>query len=262
MSLFLLLPVATFIGFLILQSLLPRRRIQSELKERAINHVGLLLINLIVGGLLPFLSLVLVSHWAATHGLGLFNWLPISSGVAFWLGAAICVVALDFAIYWQHVATHKLSWLWRFHKVHHSDPDFEVSTAIRFHPVELVLSLVYKGLCVVVLGAPIAAVLIFEFLLLFGSQFSHSNTKLPQNFDSILRTTIATPDVHRIHHSVHRDEHDSNYGFFLIWWDKLFGTYTKAPRDSHEDMRIGLSYIQPKDASRLDKLLLMPIKRP
>jgi sterol desaturase/sphingolipid hydroxylase (fatty acid hydroxylase superfamily) len=264
MNLLLALPVVTFVLFLGLQFFFPRRRLGSDIKQRVFSHAGLFLVNIIVVRLLPFISLVVVAKGAAQNNFGLLNWLDLASfdTAGFWIVVALSVVILDFAIYWQHVATHKWDWLWRFHKVHHSDPDFEVSTAIRFHPVELVLSLVYKAACVALLGAPVVAVLVFEFLLLFGAQFSHSNIKLPNRLDAILRTTIATPDVHRIHHSVHRHEHDTNYGFFLIWWDKLFGTYSRDPQESHENMRVGLSYIAASDAARLDKMLSMPVNKP
>jgi sterol desaturase/sphingolipid hydroxylase (fatty acid hydroxylase superfamily) len=166
---------------------------------------------------------------------------------------------MDFAIYWQHVATHRIGFLWKIHKIHHSDKDMDVSTSIRFHPFELVLSLFYKCLCVIVLGAPVVAVILFELLLFVSPAFNHSNLKLPIWLDAKLRWIMATPDVHRIHHSVIDDEQNTNYGFFIIWWDKLFGTFTPQPSASHDDMPIGLKD-DDNDFDRVDKMLLGPFR--
>lgn len=201
------------------------------------------------------LTLVAVAAWAQHQQLGLFHWLAVPS----WLACLISVVALDFAIYWQHVATHKIPLLWRMHKVHHADRDMDVTTAVRFHPFELLLSLAYKALVIVLLGAPIVSVIIFELLLFIGPAFNHSNLRLPSWLDKQLRWIIATPDVHRAHHSVHRDEQDTNYGFFLIWWDRLFNTYTAQPREGHEHMRIGLAD-EEGQCERVDQMLIAPFK--
>ncbi len=202
------------------------------------------------------LSLIAVAAYARENSLGLFNAFPF---LAFPLVVLLCVIALDFAIYWQHVATHKWGILWRLHKVHHADHDMDVTTAIRFHPIELLLSLVYKSLLVLLLGVPVLAVIIFELLLFVGPAFNHSNLAVPAWLDSKLRLIIATPDVHRAHHSTKIGEQNTNYGFFLIWWDKLFGTYTDIPDEGHVAMKIGLQ--DPSQRyEKVDEMLLAPFR--
>jgi len=252
-----LLPLLAFLLFLLLQTWLPRRDIRGDAVVRAAHNLLLFLINTVIFRFAIPLGLVLVSLWASDNVIGFFNLIHVSH----WLAVMLCVVALDFAVYWQHVATHKIDLLWRLHKVHHADHQMDVTTAVRFHPVELLLSLLYKSLAVLLLGAPVAAVLLFELILFIGPAFNHSNMALPRWLDSALRTVIATPDVHRAHHSVYKEEQDTNYGFFLIWWDRLFNTYTKAPRDGHVDMRIGLSDSTKEETITIDKMLLMPFKK-
>ena len=145
------------------------------------------------------------------------------------------------------------------HKVHHADTEMDVTTAIRFHPIELLLSLAFKSLVVIVLGAPAMAIIIFELLLFVGPAFNHSNLKLPSRLDSLLRLFIATPDAHRAHHSTIIAEQNTNYGFFLIWWDKLFGTYTQVPKGGHELMPIGL-LAEEDQCHTIDKMLIAPFK--
>lgn len=248
----LLLPISSFLLLLLLQFIWPRRDLIKSGFQRLYHNLLLFTFNaIIMRGLVP-LTLVLVAQWAINEQVGIFNMLATEALVAI----VVSVVVLDFAVYWQHVATHKIGWLWRIHKVHHADHDMDVTTAIRFHPVELLLSLVYKSAVVLLLGAPIIAIIIFELLLFIGPAFNHSNLRLPLVIDKALRLFIATPDVHRAHHSIYKSEQDTNYGFFLIWWDKLFGTYTSQPRGGHTEMRIGLT--DEPDCERIEQMLLAP----
>lgn len=269
------IPVVLFVVLLALQAMFPRR----PLSLNTISHSGqsnwqrighnflLFAFNVLLTRVAVPLSVLAVSVWASENGLGLFNssGLFSSSGltnlflVPDWLTVLVCVVALDFAIYWQHVATHHWPILWRMHKVHHADSEMDVTTAIRFHPLELLLSLVFKSLIIVMLGAPIAAVIIFELLLFIGPAFNHSNVKLPIKLDRFLRFFIATPDTHRAHHSTLIHEQNTNYGFFLIWWDKIFNTYTQEPIGGHDAMSIGL-VDNDDQCPTVQKMLLAPFK--
>lgn len=250
-----LLPAAVFLLLWLLQSLAPRRDLVKTGIVRVCHNLFLFLVNSIVLRLMVPLTLVLVAQWAHLNGIGLFNVFNLSP----WLAGAVSVVALDFAIYWQHVATHKIPVLWRLHKVHHADQEMDVTTAIRFHPFELILSLIYKSLVVALLGAPVSAVIVFELLLFIGPAFNHSNWRVPRRLDDILRWCVVTPDVHRAHHSVFKHEQDTNYGFFLIWWDRLFKTYTPEPMDGHAAMQVGL--LREEDqCQRIDQMLLAPFK--
>ena len=151
---------------------------------------------------------------------------------------------LDLVIYGQHVAMHKVPALWRLHRMHHVDLDFDVTTGARFHPVEIVLSMLIKFAAILVIGAPAMAVLVFEVVLNATAMFNHSNVRLPAGLDRVLRLVLVTPDMHRVHHSVIRRETDSNYGFNLPWWDRIFGTYRDQPEAGHTGMQIGLSDIR------------------
>lgn len=250
-----IIPFASFVILLVLQSLWPRRTLTNSGSTRILHNLLLFVVNTLLMRVAVPLTLVGASAWASQHDTGLFNVLTMPS----WAVVLLCVVALDFAIYWQHVATHKFAVLWRLHKVHHADHEMDVSTAIRFHPIELLLSLAFKSVAVILLGAPILAVLIFELLLFVGPAFNHSNLSLPAWLDKRLRYVIATPDTHRAHHSTLMSEQNTNYGFFLIWWDKLFGTYTDVPSGGHENMAIGLDSPEQK-FERVDQMLVAPFR--
>ena len=246
---------ALFLLLLFLQFVFPKRKFKTAVYIARLHNGLLFVVNFLIFKFCVPLTLIAVAVWAESNKAGLFNQFVMS----YWLTVVLSVVLLDFAIYWQHVVSHKWKWLWRFHKVHHYDLEMDITTAVRFHPVELFLSLLYKSVCVVLLGAPILAVAIFEFLLLAGAMFSHSNMKLPEGFEKLIRYVIVTPDMHRIHHSVHRQEHDTNYGFFIPWWDFWFASYTKAPKDGQQTMRIGLTQNRkPEFCGRLVNLLKMP----
>ena len=178
--------------------------------------------------------------------------------VAFEIVAA--VILLDLTIYGQHVASHKWSILWRFHKVHHADRDIDVTTGTRFHPVEIVLSMFYKCLCVLLIGPAVIAVFIFEMVLNATAMFNHANVKLPSWLDRGIRMILVTPDMHRVHHSIIRRETDSNYGFSLSVWDRIFGTYIARPSAGHDRMTIGLSQYQTSRPSSLAWCLNLPFR--
>ena len=181
--------------------------------------------------------------------------------VPYWVAFGISFVVLDFAIWFSHLASHKVPMFWRIHRMHHSDVDIDASTAVRFHPIEIALSMIWKFIIIILLGAPVYSVLIFEIVLNGSAIFNHSNTKLPLWFDKILRLIVVTPDMHRVHHSVIRNEHNTNYGFNLSIWDRLFNTYTDQPKDGHEGMTIGLPDWQDEKPTRIDWSLMVPFKK-
>ncbi len=233
--------LAVFAGVLalmaVLEALLPRRRTGVTRRHRwttnlALAATGTLLLRLAV----PLLATG-VALEAERRGFGLFHWTDAPYAVAF----VLSLLALDLMVYGQHVLFHKAGILWRLHRVHHADPHVDATTGIRFHPVEILISMGLKMAAVALLGAPVAAVILFEVLLNAAAMFNHSNLKIGERTDRFLRLFIVTPDMHRVHHSVHRDEHDMNFGFSLSLWDRLFGTYRAAPREGHIAMRLGLA---------------------
>lgn len=186
-----------------------------------------------------------VAWLAAQRGWGLLPLLPIPG----WAAALLAVLALDLAIYGQHVAFHAVPWLWRLHRVHHADEHMDASTGVRFHPVEALLSLGWKIVAIVLLGASPSAVFVFELLLNLSSLFNHGNVSLPRWLEPLARWLVVTPGMHRVHHSCERAEHDSNFGFNLPWWDRLFGTY-RAEAEAGDQIRFGLAelWAQPTDS--------------
>lgn len=197
-----------------------------------------------------------VADYAAQHGIGLMHWLGMSAIVA----VPLSILVLDFAIWLQHVASHKISLFWRLHRMHHADQDIDVTTAIRFHPIEIALSMLWKIVWVLALGAPAVAVLLFEIILNGCAMFNHANAALPAGLDRVLRRFIVTPDMHRVHHSVRPDEHNSNFGFNFPFWDWIFRTYTPQPSAGHTGMTIGLSPYQAEGPTRLSWCLLLPFR--
>lgn len=251
---------AVFAGVLVLMAALeaafPRKDRTQPRARRWLTNGGFVVIDALALRLvLPVLA-VGMAGIAAQNGWGLFN----NVALPFWLEIALAFVILDLLIYVQHVATHKISLLWRLHKVHHADRDIDATTGVRFHPVEIVLSMMYKLVCVIILGAPALAVFLFEVALNAAALFNHANVRLPSGVDRIVRRVIVTPDMHRVHHSVHRQETDSNYGFFLSVWDRMFRTYVAAPRDGHDAMTIGLSDHQDEKPSQFFWSLWLPFR--
>ena len=204
---------------------------------------------------LPFAA-VLAAADATARGWGLLNLVALPG----WIEVIVVILIMDLAIWVQHLLSHKIPLLWRIHRVHHSDIEFDVTTAIRFHPVEIALSMGFKIGLVYLLGPAAWTVVVFEILLNGSAMFNHANIALPQKLDRVIRSVLVTPDMHRIHHSVHRSEHDSNYGFALSWWDHLFGTYTQDPQDGHQQMKIGLQW-QDLRPTRLIWSLALPFMR-
>ena len=220
------------------------------------NNLGLVVVDTLLVRILFPTTAVGLALVAEAHGLGLFNVLVLPA----WIGVVASVILLDLAIYFQHVLFHAVPGLWRLHRMHHADLDIDVSTGLRFHPIEILLSMVIKLAVVIALGAPALAVLIFEVLLNATSMFNHSNVRIPKHFDGVLRWFVVTPDMHRVHHSILARETNSNFGFNLPWWDRLFGTYRAQPTAGHEAMTIGIEQFRDPRELRLDRMLLQPFR--
>ncbi|TVR79853.1 MAG: sterol desaturase family protein [Rhodospirillales bacterium] len=235
----------------------PRRVRQVARRVRWAANLGIVAIDALAIRVVFPVAAVGMALIAADQGWGLFNALA----VPFWVAVVLSVVLLDLAIWTQHLVFHKVPWLWRLHRMHHTDLDFDVTTGLRFHPLEIVLSMAIKMAVIVALGAPAAAVVAFEVILNGLALFNHANVRLPAGIDAVLRRVIVTPDMHRVHHSVHRDETDSNYGFNLSVWDRLFGTYRAQPRDGHTGMTIGLDIFRSRRDLTLFRLLVQPFAR-
>ena len=228
--------------------LAPRRVLNVSKVMRWANNLGIVVLNTVLLRLLFPAAAVGIALFAREQGWGLLNYFQLPYGIA----VLASVVAMDFAIYLQHVMFHAVPALWRLHRMHHADLDFDVTTGARFHPVEIILSMLIKFAVIVVLGAPALAVVIFEVLLNGTAMFNHSNVRIPRRLDAALRWLVVTPDMHRVHHSVEDDEANSNFGFNLPWWDRLLGTYRDQPRAGHEAMTIGIKTF--RDTKRCDTL--------
>ena len=253
--------LAVFFGlfgaFALAETVTPRRKLTFKRWNRWFTNWAISIINAVLTGVMKALlgaTAVLAALDAADLGVGLFNTLDLP----IWLEVIAVFVILDFAIWFQHLISHKIPILWRLHRVHHADRDIDVTTAIRFHPLEIGLSMLFKVALVYALGAPVIAVILFEVVLNGAAMFNHANIRLPQEWDQRLRKVIVTPDMHRVHHSVDRREHDMNYGFNLSIWDRLFRTYLAQPRHGHEDMTIGLAEYQTNEPTTFPWSLKLP----
>jgi sterol desaturase/sphingolipid hydroxylase (fatty acid hydroxylase superfamily) len=251
--------LSAFVGVFALvalwEVLSPRRALTLSRTIRWLNNLGLVALNSLILRLLFPAAAVGMAGFVRDQGWGVFNYIDVAPAVAL-VGS---VVALDFIIYLQHVLVHAIPALWRLHRVHHADLDYDVTTGARFHPLEIVLSMLIKFAAIIVLGPPLVAVLIFEVLLNATAMFNHGNIRLPRGVDRVLRLFVVTPDMHRVHHSVYDDEANSNFGFNLPWWDRLFGTYRDQPRDGHVAMTIGIdTFREPRQVSWLPGILIMP----
>ncbi|VAW96115.1 Fatty acid hydroxylase family (carotene hydroxylase/sterol desaturase) [hydrothermal vent metagenome] len=237
--------------------LAPRRKLTVSKTIRWANNLAIVFLNNFVLRLVFPVVAVGVASFAHDNGWGVLNYVELP----FWLAAVISIIAMDFIIYLQHVMVHAIPSLWRLHRVHHADLDFDVTTGARFHPLEIILSMLIKFATIIVLGPPVVAVVLFEIILNMTAMFNHSNVKLPLALDKILRLFLVTPDMHRVHHSVEDDEANSNFGFSLPWWDRAFGTYRAQPRQGHENMVIGIHKIRDtKQVSWLPGMLMLPFK--
>jgi len=245
-----------FVAFAAWEAYSPRRRRSLSVAIRWVSNLGMGAMNALIPPLIVPVAAVGVAIAAREHGVGLFN----QYAAPYWLAFVASVVILDFAIYLQHVMFHAVPVLWRLHRVHHSDVDLDVSSGVRFHLIEILISLGIKSAVVLAIGPPAAAVFVFEILLNGTSMFNHANLRLPAGVDRLLRLIVVTPDMHRVHHSVVPREMNTNFGFNLPWWDRLCGTYTPQPAAGHEGMQIGLDRYRDAHAQRLDQLLVQPIQ--
>jgi sterol desaturase/sphingolipid hydroxylase (fatty acid hydroxylase superfamily) len=252
--------LATFLGvFAILgiaEAVRPRRRRSFGRRLRWTNNLAIIVCDSLVLRIVFPTAAIGMALLAEQRGWGLMN----LAGMPDWAAISAALLALDLAVYGQHVAFHAVPTLWRVHRMHHADLDIDVTTGVRFHPIEMVLSMVLKLLVIAALGAPPVAVLVFEVLLNATSLFNHANLRLAPGLDRALRRLVVTPDMHRVHHSTLAVEHNSNFGFNLSCWDRVFGTYRPAPLAGHEAMTIGLDSFRSPRELMLDRMLLQPFR--
>ena len=234
----------------------PRRRREFPRFLRWSNNLGLVVLDAALVRLLFPVVAVGLAVMAAENGWGLFNIVDVPG----WVAVLVSLLVLDLAIYLQHVMFHAVPALWRLHRMHHADLEFDVTTGLRFHPVEILLSMAIKLAVVMALGPPAVAVLVFEVLLNGSAMFNHSNVRLPERVDALLRLVIVTPDMHRVHHSILPSETNSNFGFNVPWWDRLLGTYRAQPRAGHEGMTIGIEQFRTRRDLWLDRMLVQPLR--
>ena len=236
----------------------PQRTLTVERLTRWRANLGVAVLNTVLLRLTAPAAAVGMAATSATHGWGVLH----HHAVPFWLAIPLAVVALDFVVWLQHVMVHAVPALWRLHRVHHADLDYDLTTGARFHPIEIGLSMLIKMAAVALLGAPVVAVVIFEVLLSSCAMFNHGNIRLPYTLDRTLRWFMVTPDMHRIHHSVEDDESNSNFGFNLTWWDRLFGTYREHPRGGQMGIVIGINnHRTPEEVARLVGMLQLPFTK-
>ena len=251
-----------FLGVLVVMALwevaVPRRRREIPRLLRWSGNLGVVVLDTLLVRLIFPVAAVGLALFTANHGWGLFNAVAVPG----WLAFVLTVLLLDLTIYLQHVMFHAVPALWRLHRMHHADLEFDVTTGLRFHPLEILLSMGIKLAAVAALGPPAAAVLVFEVLLNATAMFNHSNVRLPLGLDRILRLFVVTPDMHRVHHSVYPNETNSNFGFNLPWWDRLLGTYRSQPREGHEGMTIGIEQFRTRRDLWFHRMLIQPILGP
>jgi sterol desaturase/sphingolipid hydroxylase (fatty acid hydroxylase superfamily) len=244
-----------FVVMALWERLAPRRALTVSKALRWASNLGIVLLNTLLLRLLFGAAAVGVALFARDQAWGLLNYFDI----AFAFAVVVSIIVLDFAIYLQHIMFHAVPALWRLHRMHHADLDFDVTTGARFHPIEIILSMFIKFAVIIVLGAPVLAVVVFEVLLNATSMFNHSNVYIPRALDWALRWFVVTPEMHRVHHSIEDDETNSNFGFNLPWWDRVCGTYRDQPRAGHEGMTIGIrTFRDVAQCQSLPRMLLMP----
>ena len=257
-----LVRLSTFAGlfavFAVWELLAPRRTQHHSRSVRWLNNLAIMVLNGLIVRLGIPLAAVGTAIVAQDQNLGLLNLVTLPA----WFAMVVAILALDLILYLQHLVFHHVDFLWRLHRMHHADLEVDVTTGLRFHPIEIVLSMAIKMAAVLVLGAPVVAVIAFEVLLNASSLFNHANIRIPDRVDRIMRYFIVTPDMHRVHHSVVRQETDSNFGFNVPWWDYLFGTYRASPQAGHIGMKVGIEYFRTQRDLWLDHLLLQPFRKP
>lgn len=255
-----LIRLAAFAGIFAVMAvwelLAPRREQRIGRAVRWPGNIGVVALDTVLVRLVFPTTAVGLALVAESRGWGLLH----AIGMPAWASVAIGVLALDLAIYLQHVLFHAIPALWRVHRMHHADLEFDVTTGARFHPIEILLSMGIKLGVVAALGTPALGVLIFEVLLNATSMFNHSNVRMPASLDRVLRWIVVTPDMHRVHHSIVARETNSNFGFNLPWWDRLFGTYRAQPAAGHEAMTIGIDQFRDPAEQRLDRMLTQPFR--
>jgi sterol desaturase/sphingolipid hydroxylase (fatty acid hydroxylase superfamily) len=250
--------LGVFAAVALWEALAPRRARRFPRAQRWPHNLGLVALNAALLRLAAPGAAIAMALLAGERGWGLLNAVALPS----WAEVALALLALDLAIYLQHRLFHAVAPLWRLHRVHHADADFDLTTGLRFHPIEIGLSLAIKCAAIAALGAPAPAVLVFEIVLNAAAVFNHANAGLPASVERWLRWLVVTPDMHRVHHSALRAETDSNFGFNLPWWDRLFGTYRAQPRAGHTAMRIGVAGFLGDAERKLPRLLLQPFRAP
>lgn len=258
-----ILRLTFFLSILIIlimaEILFPKKKRIHNRKDRWITNGLITLINTasvnIVHIAIPLIAIVAAID-VSNGKMGLFNIInfPI------WIEIILTVIILDLIIWGQHFLSHKIPFMWRFHRMHHTDRDLDVTTAVRFHPFEIIFSMFIKITSIYILGASAIAVIIFEIMLNGMAMFNHANLRIPFRIENILRKFIVTPDLHRIHHSIYIDEHNKNFGFSLSIWDKIFKCYLDQPRDGHKDMKLGLKWQNDKP-TKLGWSLWIPFKK-
>ena len=247
--------LGVFVAMALWEVLAPRRVLTIDKPRRWRRNLGLVAVNTLLLRIAVPATAIGTAWLAAARGWGLLNLVELPR----WLEVVAAVIVLDLVIYLQHVMFHAVPALWKLHVVHHADLDFDVTTGARFHPIEIVLSMIIKIAAVALIGAPALAVLVFEVLLNATAMFNHANVGLPARLDRALRWIVVTPDMHRVHHSVKRVECSSNFGFNLPWWDRILGTYTPQPGAGHAGMVIGVSHIRERRQT-LPWLLALPFR--
>lgn len=252
---------AVFLGVLGIMALweiaAPRRRLEMPKFLRWSNNLGLVVLDTAILRLALPIMAVGVAAWVSGRGLGLFSMF----GLPLWASIMLTVVVLDLAIYFQHRLFHSVPALWRLHRMHHSDPDYDVTTALRFHPIEIFLSMLIKMAVVAMLGAPPEGVILFEIILNGSAMFNHANIRLPLGLDRALRKVVVTPDMHRVHHSEFKEEADSNFGFALSIWDHMFRTHIADPSKGQEGMIFGIGAFKGAREMWLDKMITQPFRK-
>jgi len=236
------------------ETIAPRRRRIAPRTLRWLSNIAIVILGTVLVRLIFPVLAVGLALLAEARGWGFLN----AFEIPLWLALITSVLVLDLAIYLQHITFHAVPILWRLHMVHHSDRDFDVTTGVRFHPLEIVVSMVIKLAVIAALGPPAVAVVVFEVVLSATSLFNHGNVRMPAGLDRVLRRVVVTPEMHRVHHSVRAHETNSNFGFNLPWWDRLFGTYRAQPEQGHQDMTVGLDQFQGRGPENLWWMLALP----
>lgn len=248
--------IGLFMFLAIAEYLFPRRKLAYSKVQRWLNNIAISAFNTLVVRIIFPIAGIGAALLAQEHQWGFFNLVQTPA----WLSILIFLFVFDLAIYWQHRLFHAVPLLWRFHRMHHTDLDYDLTTGSRFHPVSILISSFIKLVLVVVMGASVAAILIAEVLLNATAMFNHSNLSLPTKLDRVIRRFLVTPDMHRIHHSTDDVEHSHNFGFNFPWWDRLFGTYLDQPKLAHENLDIGILGMQDKQSIHFFWLLLQPFR--